>query len=298
MSHSNLCGVERLKQKIGSQTVRLLDGSWFMPASNSDAHQEFIEARIPGAMFFDIDQVCDQRSSLPHMLPTAEQFANVATELGISNSDEVIVYDSVGLFSAARVWWMFKLFGHDNVRVLDGGLPAWRAAGQEIESDRIVKNTNDAVLDGKKPFKASINETFLVDRNVLIKNIESAEFLVLDARSYGRFTGTQAEPRQGLESGHMPRSVSLPFDQLLRNGRLKTKSELLKRFSEYGLDASNNDTAIVTSCGSGVTAAIITLALNEAGFGMHKLYDGAWAEWASSPDATVLQGAAFLPDNQ
>lgn len=291
MSHTNLMSADTLKQKLGSQRVRIVDASWFMPASKVDVHQQFIDEHISGAVFFDIDEVCDQISSLPHMLPTAPQFSSAVTELGIRNDNEIIVYDSAGLFSAARVWWMFRYFGHENVKVLDGGLPAWRAADGDIEVGELAENLDSANLGEKKPFIATINETFLVDRDVLIKNIESGELVVLDARSHGRFTGEQPEPRQGLEPGHMPRSRSLPFDQLIENGRLKPKPELAKLFSKLGLDAEQDDTAIVTSCGSGVTAAIITLALNEVGFGMHKLYDGAWAEWASAPDAIILQGS-------
>ena len=297
MTQSNLCSVSELALMLDAQDVRVLDASWYMPAAKVNVHQQFTQSRIPSAGFFDIDQICDLDSDLPHMVPTAAQFEQAVTQLGISNRDRVVIYDTAGLFSAARAWWMFKLFGHDQVQILDGGLPAWQEAEMLLESGevglRTAANHNEIVDDVSKPlrFIASINETFLADQDVLIENIDSGQFLVLDARSYGRFTGEQAEPRQGLESGHMPRSKSLPFDLLIDDGRLKPKSELVNIFTGLGLHHEQNQ-AVVTSCGSGVTAAIITLALAEAGFGMHKLYDGAWAEWASTPEAVILKGDA------
>ena len=295
---SNLCSVLELQS---NPHFRVLEVSWFMPAAKVDVHNEFAEKHLPNAAFFDIDQVCDTSSSLPHMLPSAEHFGAALTELGIENTDHVVVYDSAGLFSAARVWWMFKVFGHECVQVLDGGLPAWEQAGGEL-----VSGTADAVKPiehslTKKPFKAHLNETFLADYDVLTKNIETGDCLILDARSHGRFMGVEPEPRKGLESGHMPHSLSLPYDELIEGGRLKQVPVLRAIFAELGITANADEgrsdescqRPIITSCGSGVTAAIITLALSEAGLGMHRLYDGAWVEWASSPTATILSG-----DNQ
>ncbi len=282
-----LCSAEELKIKLASEAdspaLRVIDASWYMPAANRNCRAEFLAKHIYGAVFFDIDQVCDRASSLPHMLPTAEQFAEAVTMLGIDSQSEIVVYDTAGLFSSARVWWMFKLFGHDNVRVLDGGLPAWIAAGGKVADAQI-----ESAPRASKSFKVGFNETLLADKDVLIKNAESGEYLVLDARSAGRFDGAEPEPRRGLASGHMPKSYSLPFNTLIHQGKLKSKVELLAIFANFGLTPETDDKPIITSCGSGVTAAVVTLALVQAGFAMHKLYDGAWAEWASAGDTTIL----------
>ncbi len=281
---SELCSVDELKSRLSEDDVKVVDASWYLPAANINCIDQFSKQRIAGAVFFDIDEVCDQTSDLPHMLPTEDHFAQAVLDLGIDNQSDVVVYDTAGLFSAARVWWMFKIFGHERVRVLDGGLPAWLNAGGETESGP-SKSASRA-----KAFKAQINETFLADKSVIKKNIDSGDYIVLDARSKGRFNGEEPEPRIGLSSGHMPRSKSLPIGELIKHGKLKTVGELINVFSKLGLQSDDHDQALITSCGSGVTAAIITLALVQCGFGMHKLYDGAWAEWASAEDSIILGG--------
>lgn len=281
---TQLCDVTELKDLMGSPQLTIIDASWYVPAANVDCYKEFSEKRIPGSVFFDIDAICDRESELPHMLPSAEQFADAVTGLGINNKSNVVVYDTAGLFSAARVWWMFKAFGHDCVRVLDGGLPAW------CESNGKLQTSPPQIVQPASPaFNAHLNETFLVDKDVLTKNVDTAECLVLDARSKERFSGAAPEPRAGLESGHMPHSESLPFDTLIIDGRLKQPAQLADIFAGFGLDPAQDNRPIVSSCGSGVTAAIITLALVQAGFGMHRLYDGAWAEWASVNDTMILK---------
>lgn len=274
---SNLCSVSELQRLLDNPTICIIDSSWYMPAQAIDTRSEHLKKHIPGAVFFHIDEVCDLSSDLPHMLPSAEEFSTAVATLGISNEKEVIVYDSAGLFSAARVWWMFKVFGHQKVRVLQGGLPTWVAAGGEV--------SDVPVEVAPATYHAQLDANLVVDKAAVIANCESKECVVLDARSNQRFLGTAPEPRPGLSSGHMPESRSLPFDQLLENGQLKTANELRPIFASLGV---NEHTKVITSCGSGVTAAIITLALSEAGFGMQRLYDGAWSEWASANDTVVL----------
>ena len=287
MTQSNLCSVAQLEAKLDSSDLVIIDGSWNMPASGRDPYKEYCSSHIKGAMFFDIDQISAPVNGLPHMLPTPEQFEQSVTQMGISNDSDIVIYDTAGLFSAARVWWTFKVFGHKRVQVLDGGFPAWLKAQ--------TNDSNITSIDERLPpqisrslYRAEINETFLATRDVLIGNIETNEFLILDARSAGRFTGAEPEPREGLRSGHMPNSQSLPFERLINQGCLKSSETLTEIFAEYGLDAAKDDRPIITTCGSGVTAAIISLALAEAGFSLHKLYDGAWCEWASNESSIVL----------
>jgi len=285
MTQGNLCSTEELRKNLGAENLVIIDASWYLPSAQRDAYQEFTQQRIVGAVFFDIEQISDVSSSLPHMLPSEQSFSQAVNALGIENSSELIIYDSAGLFSAARVWWMFKYFGHQNVRILNGGLPAWVESGGEVHTTLPVPPQ-----PAKSAYSTTVSDAFLADKNVLMQNSESAEYLVLDARSEGRFRGEQPEPRADLTSGHMPYSMSLPYDRLLSGGYLKSVSQLQEIFAQYGVQPSQTHKPLITSCGSGVTAAIITLALSEAGFAMHKLYDGAWAEWASATDTTILQG--------
>ncbi len=283
MTSSNLISADELSRVIDQPGLRVLDCSWYLPNQSRDAFEEFKNRRVKGAAFFDIDLVSDRDSELPHMLPSAENFAAALSDMSISNSSNVVVYDSAGLFSAARVWWMFKVFGHDNVTILNGGLPAWLKSGGVTDSGRI-----EPLQTLENQYKATLNETFLTTHDVLKKNCETGEYLVLDARSKKRFNGEAPEPRPGLASGHMPQSRSLPYDLLIEDGMLKSVDGLWSVFREYGLGSPEASDSIVTSCGSGITAALITLALSEVGLGMHKLYDGAWAEWASLEDTVIL----------
>lgn len=257
-----------LKESLAKASFRILDATWYLPNDERDARTEFAKTHIAGAQFFDIDAVSNTNSYLPHMLPTAEQFAEAVSSLGISNTDQVVVYDSLGLFSAARVWWMFHVFGQQNVQVLNGGLPAWLKVAGDI--------SDTAEIPSRGQFFASLNSELVADFNGLRANIDLKTATVIDARPAGRFNGIDSEPRPNLPSGHIPNSISMPFQALLSNGALKPQAELQRIFSEAGIQG---DTTIITSCGSGVTAAIITLALAECGFGLQQLYDGAWAEW-------------------
>jgi len=277
----HLCSAQELIEKLDDNhdNLVILDASWYLPSEQIDSAHAFNHVHIPNAVFFDIDEVCDQQSNLPHMLPSAAHFAAAVGNLGISNDSDVVVYDTAGIFSAARVWWMFHVFGHSKVRVLNGGLPAWLQAGGGV--------TSEPSKPHKTEFDAHLNHNRLASKDDLVTNCKTEQYLVLDARPESRFLGQSPEPRPGLPSGHMPASKSLPFSCLLDNGHLKTQDQLHSIFNKL---EANSGASIITSCGSGVTAAIITLALAGAGLGMHRLYDGAWAEWSSSTDTEILSG--------
>jgi len=278
---SQFCSVDQLKTRIQHDQVKVLDCSWYLPSQSINAENEFEQRRIPGAQFFHIDLICDQDSNLPHMLPSADSFSKAAANLGVSNDSHIVVYDSAGLFSAARVWWTFKVFGHQNVQVLDGGLPAWEEQGGAIESNTTTARKTDRVIN----YVATLNNELVISKQELIENITSKQYQVIDARSEGRFWGLAPEPRAGLPSGHMPESVSMCYAGLIENGRLKSPQKLQAMFDTVGITRSSN---IVTSCGSGVTAAILTLALVECGYGFNRLYDGSWSEWALADDTVIL----------
>jgi len=268
---------EWLLENISRPDIVLLDASWHMPAAKRDPYAEFLDAHIPGARFFNVDVICDQDTDLPHMLPSTEEFAAAVSLLGVTNKNLVIVYDTVGLFSAARAWWMFRAMGHENVAVLDGGLPAWKAAGGDI--------TSGPAVSAAATFHAELEASALVTLERMRDVVEGRRHVILDARPGGRFDGTEPEPRPGLPSGHMPGAVSLPFPAVLTaDGTLKPSQELTDMFRE--LEVASGD-GIVTSCGSGVTAAILSLALEHAGITGTALYDGSWTQWASTPGVPI-----------
>ena len=248
-----------------------------MPAAKRDAKAEFLEARIPGAQFFDIDLISDTESPLPHMLPKPEKFASHVRKMGIGDGKKVICYDSVGLFSAARVWWMFKVFGHDDVAVLDGGLPKWKAENRPLEDGPPIKPQ-------ERHFTARFQSMMVRDKSDVRKALQ-----VADARSPGRFRGEEPEPRPGVRAGHMPGAKNVHYATLLNpDGTLKSEAELAKVFETAGIDISK---PVVTSCGSGVTAAILSLGLTTLNARDHALYDGSWVEWGSAIDTPVATGA-------
>jgi thiosulfate/3-mercaptopyruvate sulfurtransferase len=298
---SNLCSAEELNTLLSESKdpsakqspLSILDCSWYMPSQQINTAAAYQEIHVPGAKFFHIDEICNKTSDLPHMMPTPAKFSKAVQDLGVSSQSQIVVYDSAGLFSAARVWWMFRAFGHNNVRVLNGGLPAWIAMGGNVES-RVESKVESTKPNGgasdhaqQATFTATAPADYVANLQEVQENCRTGECLVADARSLARFLGEAPEPRVGLSSGHMPNSVSLPFDDLINNGRLKSASELTEIFASRGITA---DTTLITSCGSGVTAAIITLALDECDLGMHRLYDGSWSEWASRDDTTILTG--------
>jgi thiosulfate/3-mercaptopyruvate sulfurtransferase len=255
---------------------RFVDGSWFL-GEPGQGERSFALEHIPGAVHFPLDEVCDHESDLPHMLPSTEVFAAWAGRNGLTENDRIIVYDVQGVSSSPRVWWTFLVFAAADVRVLNGGLPAWKAAGGEV--------TNVTSAPEPRAFNASLRSGLVADLGWMQQCSEGSG-LILDARSRGRFSGEDPEPRAGLPSGHMPNSANVPFTDLLEGGKMKPPAALHRRFAEAGV---TEDRRIVTSCGSGVTAAVLALGLVEAGFPMPKLYDGSWAEWASAPGNTILR---------
>lgn len=257
--------------------VKPVDASWHMPAARRDAQAEYAAAHVPKAVFFDIDAHSDRHSNLPHMLPTPGAFALAVSGLGISNNDAVVVYDSNGLFSAARLWWMFRIFGHDNVAVLDGGLPKWLAEGRPTETGFITPPSAD--------FHAGYRSHLLRGKGDVLGNLATKKAVVMDARGADRFYGTVPEPRAGLRSGHIPASQHVHYASLLNaDATLKPREEL-----EVLLSAAENR-PVITSCGSGVTACILDLALEHIGHRDHAVYDGSWAEWGGDEACPVEQG--------
>lgn len=272
-----------LAEHLRDPNVKVLDGTYHLPTARRDGDAEFLERHIPGAVRFDIDDVCDPDDPLPHMVPSPERFAEKVSALGVSNDDTVVVYDVYGLQSAARTWWMFRLFGHDRVAVLDGGMPAWVAGGRALEAGPATP----------KPagFSATLRPGLVRRREDLLANIGSGAEQVADARSAGRFTGDEPEPRAGMRSGHIPGSRSLPFTNLLdpATRTVLPNDALRAAFEGAGIDPSRST---VASCGSGVTACVIALAAHRLGHSGVAVYDGSWSEWGGRDDTPIDSGPA------
>ena len=272
-----LVSTDWLAAHLSDPDLRVVDGSWHMPQLKRDPRAEFTQAHIPGAVFFDIDAIADHATSLPHMLPDAATFARAVGALGIGSGDRVVVYDVSGVSSAARVWWTFRAFGHDAVAVLDGGLRKWRAEGRPVESG--------TPAPAARAFKATPRPELVRDLDAVRANIASRAAQVLDARSAGRFAGTEPEPRAGLRGGHIPGSLNLPYDSLYRaDGTLQSPEELRAALQGAGIDLAR---PVVTTCGSGVTASVLALALYLVGRRDVAVYDGSWSEWGGRPDTPV-----------
>lgn len=282
MMDTGLVSTSWLAERLARPELRVVDGSWYLPTSGRNPRAEYLLGHVPGAVFFDLDAISDQGSPLPHMLPPAAQFAEQVADLGIGDPDDVVVYDGSGAnLSAARVWLMFRAFGHDRVAVLDGGLPKWRAEGRALESGSVsprpARFTARAVPAGLVRDLGSVRE--LLGRG---------EVQVVDMRSPGRFAGSEPEPRPGMRGGHMPGSRNLPYADLVRNdGTLLPPDALRRRIAAAGIDA---DRPIVATCGSGVSACTLIHALHLLGHDEASLYDGAWAEWGGRDDTPVVAG--------
>jgi thiosulfate/3-mercaptopyruvate sulfurtransferase len=275
---SNLVSTEWLAAHLND--VRVVDASWYMPNDKRDPHAEFEAAHIPGAVHFDIDAIADRSTDLPHMMPSAEAFAKAVGALGIGNGDTVVVYDGSGIFSAPRVWWMFKAMGHDQVKVLDGGFPKWRREMHHIETG--------AVRPALQIFRASLRPAIMRDFDDVMNIVKDHSAQIADARSPGRFTGSEAEPRAGVRGGHMPGAANVHFRTLLTTeGTFRPQAQLREVFESANVDTQK---PIVTSCGTGVTAAILMLALDEIGAKDTALYDGSWTEWGARTEAPVVKG--------
>lgn len=278
---SSLVDVDWLAAHREQPDVRVVDASWHLPGSGRDAAREFHEARIPGAAFFDIDRIADPDSDLPHMLPYPDRFAAEVGALGIDNDSRVVIYDSHGLFSAARAWWMFRVFGHERVAILDGGLPAWRERGLPLE-------TGEAVA----PVPAGFNARFDPDRvwslEDVARNLETGAARVLDARPSDRFAGSAPEPRPGLRSGRIPGSLNVPFHRVTdpETGRVLTPEALQALFGD------SDRRPVVCSCGTGVSACVLAFALHRLGREDVAVYDGSWTEWGGRDDTPVEAGPA------
>ncbi|MEF3048344.1 3-mercaptopyruvate sulfurtransferase [Pseudotabrizicola sp. L79] len=275
-----LVSTDWLAAHLKDPDLRVVDASWYLPDAGRNARAEYDAAHIPGARFFDIDDISDQRSNLPHMAPPTEKFMSRLRAMGIGDGHQVVVYDGAGLFSAARVWWLFRLMGKMDVAVLDGGLPKWRAEGRETEDmPPIVKDRHMTV---------SRQNHLVKDVTQVAHAAKLAQAEILDARAAPRFRGDVPEPRPGLRSGHIPGSKNIPFATLLdADGTMKPADQLMQVFAAAAVDLSK---PAITSCGSGVTAAIISLALERVGHRNHGLYDGSWAEWGMYEDLAVAKG--------
>ncbi|MDZ4087305.1 MAG: 3-mercaptopyruvate sulfurtransferase [Tabrizicola sp.] len=276
-----LVSTDWLAKHLRDPDLRVLDASWYLPAQNRDAKAEYAAGHIPGARFFDIDEISDQRSSLPHMAPPPEKFISRMRAMGVGDGHQVVIYDGSGIFSAARVWWTFRLMGKTDVAVLDGGFPKWQAEGREIEDmPPVVRDRHMTV---------SRQNQLVKDVTQVAHSAKLGEAEILDARSVARFRGEAPEPRAGLRSGHIPGSKNLPYSEVLNpDGTMKSPSALLQVFQAAGIDLKK---PAITTCGSGVTAAVLSLALERMGHRNHALYDGSWAEWGMYDDLRVATGA-------
>ena len=260
--------------------LRVIDASWYLPAMGRDARAEYEAGHIPGARFFDIEEISETRSPLPHMAPPVEKFISRMRAMGIGDGHQVVIYDGAGLYSAARVWWLFRLMGKTDVAVLDGGLPKWRAEGRPVDDLPPVIRDRHMTVNRQNQLVKDVTQ---VAHSAKLREAE-----IIDARAAARFRGEVPEPRPGLRTGHIPGSKNLPFTTLLNaNGTMKDIPQLKALFEAAGVDLER---PAITTCGSGVTAAVLSLALERIGHRNHALYDGSWTEWGMYPDLAVEQG--------
>ncbi len=281
IERSWLTETEELAAELDAPDIVIIDASWHMPDEKRDARAEYLEEHIPGAIFFDIDEIADTKSKLPHMLPPPEKFSSRMRSMGIGDGARIVVYDSKGTFSAPRVWWTFRVMGHDDVTVLNGGLPKWKREGLPLESGEPRPRST-------RHFTSRRNADLVRDMSDMKALLRDHSAEIVDARSADRFEGRAPEPRSGLRSGHIPGAHNVPYGKLLReDGTLKSPTELQAVFTEAGVDLTK---PVVTSCGSGITASLLALALANIGHRRTAVYDGSWAEWGADQTLPVEAG--------
>lgn len=268
-----------VQKQLGAPEFRIVDAAWYLPAQGRNGAVEYSEGHVPGAVFFDQDAIADHSSTLPHTIPSPDEFADAVGKLGIADTDTIVVYDGPGFFTAPRVWWLFRTMGAERVFVMEGGIDGWKKEGRPLETD--LPEPAPATF---KPHFAAEKVTWISDMRSIVSG---DEVQIADARSPGRFAGRDAEPRAGVRGGHMPGARNVPVTALSENGRLKDIDSLKALFSEAGIDLSR---PVVTTCGSGITAAAITFALHSVGHEQNTLFDGSWTEWGSLEDTPVETG--------
>ena len=275
-----LVTTEWLATNKTASNISIIDASFYLPSVGRNPKEEFYKCHIPGAVFFDINKIADQNTDLPHMLPNPDEFSKQAGNLGLSNADHIICYDTNGgPMAAMRAWWTFRVFGHDRVSVLSGGLPKWQSEGHSISSSPQIIS--------QQHFATNLNLHLIKNVEQIIENTKTNKFQVVDARSRGRFEGIEPEPRTGLRQGHIPKSINLPFEKLLdlKNFMImRSAKELSTIIAEAGIDPIK---PLISSCGSGVTAAVLVMALYLLGHTQAAIYDGSWTEWATRPDTPI-----------
>jgi len=281
MSSNTFVSPDWLAAELKKPDLVVVDGSWYLPAMKRDGRAEYQAAHIPGAVYFDIDEVKDINSTLPHMLPPPEVFALHMARLGISDGQRIVVYDGAGLVAAPRVWLSFKLFGVRDVYILEGGLPAWRARNYPVETGIAVRAPGS--------FTPKFSTAAVADMERVATELRNGTAQVIDARPAGRFRGEDPEPRAGVASGHIPGSINVPSSSVIVDGKLATPDQIRKIFDEAGYDP---DQPVIASCGSGVSAAVLWLALEAIGKKPAALYDGSWSEWGTNPEMPKATGPA------
>ena len=285
MSHDDpktLVSTAWLADHLKDPDLRVLDASWYLPDAGRDGRAEYDAAHIPGARFFDIDDVSDQRSELPHMVPPTEKFMSRMRKLGVGDGHQIVAYDGAGLFSAARVWWLFRLMGKTDIAVLDGGLPKWQAEGRPVEDLPPVIRDRHMTVSRQNQMVKDVTQVAAASK--------LGDYVIVDARAPERFRGDAPEPREGLRSGHIPNSRNVFFRDLLNaNGTMKDEDALRATFEGAGVDLAK---PAILSCGSGVTASVLALAMERIGKTDHAVYDGSWSEWGTFQDLPIATGDA------